>query len=317
MRPTGLRSPLFVILLFSLGALACDLSGLLRIGASKPLVVINSPPNGSQFHDGEAISVQSTSFDPTGIARVEMQVDGSPVTVSTSSDPKSQISLVLVQTWKAKAGPHLITLRAFNAAGDSSDPVSISVSVLQAGLPTITPTLQALATPTSAFPIFIPLPPIVSSTLIPNRIRNFRGESLSAREARVMVDYTYNGEWGLRNLFLAAYADSGTGRILEISGEIPILSIGDGSGTVNVTLNDVGTYQSRLMVVCIYQKEGAAGTNFCVPFDFVKSWSRPPTATPTRTPTRTLTNTPTLTPTNTPTRTPTNTPTLTLTPTTP
>ncbi|MBI3915290.1 MAG: Ig-like domain-containing protein [Chloroflexi bacterium] len=111
------------------------LGGILLFGlaacqptAGKPTIVIVSPPSGSEFKEGENISIQSTAADAIGITRVEMFVDGALARMDPSPSPQPQFSVV--QAWKAVAGVHTITVRAYNVAGDTSDPSGISLTVV-------------------------------------------------------------------------------------------------------------------------------------------------------------------------------------------
>ena len=119
-------SPLALLLVFGLIALACD---LLAATARKPTVIIISPPSGSQFREGEDVVLQSTSTDSTGIVRVELVVDGATARTDSAPSPQGQRSFALIQKWKAIQGDHTITVRAYTAAGAVSDPAAISVSV--------------------------------------------------------------------------------------------------------------------------------------------------------------------------------------------
>jgi hypothetical protein len=119
------------------------------VSPSKPSVVIDTPPSGSQFHDGDTVSVQSTSTDPAGIARVDLLVDGN--VVRSDTPPAVQASFSVIQTWKATAGSHTIAVRAFNAANVESGPAAVAVAVVPgavAGAPTaaITPTVSPAPT---------------------------------------------------------------------------------------------------------------------------------------------------------------------------
>jgi hypothetical protein len=126
----------------SLGLLAFVL--LLVISAcvpGKPASVISSPPSGSQYNEGDQVAVQSTSADAAGITRVELTIDGAVVRSDTPPSPQTNFSII--QTWKATAGPHTIIVRAYNAAGVSSDPAAIAISVgaAAAATSTIPPTV--------------------------------------------------------------------------------------------------------------------------------------------------------------------------------
>ncbi len=137
--------------LLALGAtmlLACNL-----LSPSKPSVVIASPPSGSSFREGEAVAVQSTATDAAGVTRVELSVDGTAVRIDPSPMPPGQPSFTLIQTWQAKAGTHTLSVRAYNAAGVASDPVSISITVAPASqVPTPIATLAARPSPSAPAP---------------------------------------------------------------------------------------------------------------------------------------------------------------------
>jgi hypothetical protein len=93
------------------------------------------------------VTVQSTSTDPSGIARVELLVDGN--VVRTDTPPVVQPTFTVIQTWKATAGSHTIAVRAFNSASAESGPAAVAVAVLPS--PAAAPTSPAtLAAPTSA-----------------------------------------------------------------------------------------------------------------------------------------------------------------------
>lgn len=137
----------YLLLVLTLGALACDMSDVAALfgGSGKPMVVITSPPSGSQYQEGQDVAVQSTSTDSKGISRVELVVDG--LTVRTDPLPNPQPQFVLIQTWKATQGSHTLTVRAYNTANTPSDPVAISVAVSPSIALGATPTL--VPTPTS------------------------------------------------------------------------------------------------------------------------------------------------------------------------
>ena len=147
---------LFALSLLLLTTTAC--SAL----AGKPTVVIASPPSGSQFRENEEVAVQSTSTDSTGIARVELLIDGT--VVRTDPSPSPQVSFTLIQTWKATPGTHTISVRAYNTSGALSEPAAVSISVAQVAVPV--PIATALA----------PLPgeptPAVTATAAPSGCTN-------------------------------------------------------------------------------------------------------------------------------------------------
>jgi hypothetical protein len=165
MRTRSLPTFLLVILAASLGMLACDVSTLtttLGVGApSKPQVVIQSPLPGAQFREGDDVMIQSTSTDPNGIVRVELAVDGATVRTDAPPIAQGQISFSLVQRWKATAGAHMLSVRAYNASGAASDPALVSISVAPSGtVPPlgISPTTQVGLPPLGTTPTVIGIP---------------------------------------------------------------------------------------------------------------------------------------------------------------
>lgn len=136
-----------LIIMSSLGATGCS---VVSASVAKPTVVITSPASNSQFHDGEQVAVQSTSNDLAGVAKVDLMVDGT--VVRTDASPQPQVSFTVIQTWKATAGQHTLTVRATNAANGVSEPASVSILVLASSV-TSTPTpaaAAATATPAAA-----------------------------------------------------------------------------------------------------------------------------------------------------------------------
>lgn len=157
------------ILLASFGALACDLSSLGLAQTSKPLIVIQSPAPGTEFRQGEDVIVQTTSTDPSGIVRVELAIDGTPVQSVAPRIPQGQVSFTVIQKWQATPGTHTITVRAFNVSGTASDPAPVSISVLASAAPpqptgAALPTSVVIVPPESANPpTLLPLGPTTTS----------------------------------------------------------------------------------------------------------------------------------------------------------
>ena len=127
----------------------------------KPVVIIQSPPSGSQFHQDEEISVQSSSSDSKGVVRVELLVDGVVVDVDASPTATGQSSFTLLQSWKAtNVGTHTLLVRAYNRTGIASDPAAISVTILQGVAQSGNP---APTTPSGGPPPSSPTPTVVPS----------------------------------------------------------------------------------------------------------------------------------------------------------
>jgi hypothetical protein len=110
---------------------ACDTTA-----SGKPTVVVDWPPSGSQYKQGDDIPVQSISSDSTGIGRVELAIDG-PV-VSTYTVTMAATTVPVEQGWTAAPGNHTVVVRAYNTAGMASDPVGITV-VVNSGTAAVTP----------------------------------------------------------------------------------------------------------------------------------------------------------------------------------
>ena len=83
-----------------------------------------------------------------GIVRVELSVDGAVVRSDAPPIAQGQTSFSVIQTWKATAGNHTLSVRAFNAGSAASDPALLAITVT-AGVatipaPTAAPTLPPL-----------------------------------------------------------------------------------------------------------------------------------------------------------------------------
>ena len=167
----------------------------------KPVVVIDSPPSNSQFRGGEAVTVQSTSTDSAGIARVELLVDGT--VVRTDTPPSPQPSFTVLQTWSATPGSHTITVRAFNTANTVSDPAAILVAI-GVSTPAAAPTAAATATPNptpSTGGVTPPLPP--TATTAPSgactNSSTFVADITVPDNTAIAPGQTFNKIWRVRN----------------------------------------------------------------------------------------------------------------------
>jgi len=159
MRTHPFRTLVLWLGITALGLLACDLSTFGLAQNAKPQVTILAPVPGAQFREGDEVSVQSVSIDSIGIVRVELSVDGAIVRADAPPIPQGQTSFTLVQKWKAVAGSHTLSVRAYNSTGGASEPVFLAVNVLPAtaGQPTVPPIALATAT----------LPPIGTLPTVP------------------------------------------------------------------------------------------------------------------------------------------------------
>lgn len=188
------RNQFFILLVAaSLVLLACDL-GTLTSG--KPTVVINSPPSGSQFREGEDISIQSTSTDSSGIARIELLIDGT--VVRTDSTPGAQISYVLIQSWKATPGTHIVAVRAYNKANAASDPAAVSITVAASAAASTPTSVAGISTATRQ-----PAPATVPATTAPPATCTNNAAfvtDVNVPDGTAMAPgQTFNKIWRLRN----------------------------------------------------------------------------------------------------------------------
>ena len=127
----------------TLTATAVDTSGLsagdtrtVTVDNTPPAVTVTSPAGGSV---SGTVAMTATSSDPgSGVASVQFLVDGNAVATDTSA-PYSA-------TWNtttATNGPHTITARATDGAGNTATSTSVSVAVNN-GTPTVQMTITRL-----------------------------------------------------------------------------------------------------------------------------------------------------------------------------
>lgn len=172
------------LLLLLLLAVAC------LPAASKPATVIESPPHGSRYHEGEEVAVQSTSTDPTGVTHIELVIDG--VTVDTVSVPgdQGQPTFTCIQTWKATQGEHIVSVHAHNVSGVASEPATIAISVLPVAAPGGTPTVALTPSPTPTLSPASPLTPSPTPTVTPSRKPVSPGQGPCTNDGAFVADVT-------------------------------------------------------------------------------------------------------------------------------
>jgi hypothetical protein len=124
-------------------------------------VVILSPSSGIQVKAGETVAIQSSATDAKGVTRVELWVDGS--LLRSDVNPQRQPAFSVTQEWTAAIlGRHSVTVKAYNVAGQVSDPTTVTVNVIEEA--TVTPIPRASVT----------LPPGVPWAAITARVLNVR-----------------------------------------------------------------------------------------------------------------------------------------------
>ncbi len=100
-----------------------------------PVVEIKEPSDGAEVNSNEVALVRALATDPSGVAGIELWVDGHLVASARSELEKGSNPFPLVEGWEAeRPGQHTLTVRAYNSAGDSSH-ASIRVEALEAPEP--------------------------------------------------------------------------------------------------------------------------------------------------------------------------------------
>jgi len=98
---------------------------------ARPVVLIGSPGQGAEVQVGEAVLVQASARDQTGVVRVELWVDGELRDSQGSTLPGGTSHFPLVTRWEPPSpGPHTLAVRAFNA-NDARSYVSLSVEAVE------------------------------------------------------------------------------------------------------------------------------------------------------------------------------------------
>ncbi len=190
MQRRTMRSFTLLFVFAALVLIACDIGTLV---AGKPTVVIASPPSGSQFREGEDVAIQSTSTDSSGISRVELIVDGA--VVRTDPVPAPQVSYPLIQTWKATAGKHTLSVRAYNTSNNASDPAAVTISVGGSVSPTKIAGQESPGIPTV-------IVPTAAATEAPGQCTNNAAyvSDVTVPDGTILAPgQTFNKIWRIRN----------------------------------------------------------------------------------------------------------------------
>jgi hypothetical protein len=140
--------------------------------AGKPVVSITSPPNGAQVALGQEVLVQASAVDTTGIARVELRVDGTLTTMAQPPSPQASYAAVLHWT-PITLGAHTLMVTAINTGGVASDPAVVAINVVSVGelgrtpsVPTSTPSVPPTNTPITP-PTNTPITPPTNTPITP------------------------------------------------------------------------------------------------------------------------------------------------------
>jgi hypothetical protein len=101
-----------------------------KLDTTGPSVAITSPADGATVQG--TVKVQAAAADSeSGVASVTLYVDGTKVAVTTKSPYQ-----FLLNTKKGSTGPHTLTAKAVDRAGNTtmSSAISVAISVMAAGL---------------------------------------------------------------------------------------------------------------------------------------------------------------------------------------
>ena len=108
-----------------------------------------------------------------------------------------------------------------------------------------------------------------------NDIRNFRAESVSGREMKVTVDYSYVGDHGVGEIFMHAVAlqhDGWSSRVPGTGFPETAISVGDGRATINIEkVENTGSAISTHVKVCMVSIRDRSAF-VCKNFPYTKAW---------------------------------------------
>lgn len=116
-----------------------------------PSAVIISPKSNERFDQGQPITVSSRSFDPQGIARVDLLANGKVVATQLNPQPEPNQALLVSQFWQPDiVGNQIIQVVAYNTAGVAGESAFVFVQVTAAS-PTLAPTPTPTLTPAQPY----------------------------------------------------------------------------------------------------------------------------------------------------------------------
>ncbi|MBC7870899.1 MAG: SH3 domain-containing protein [Chitinophagaceae bacterium] len=99
-----------------------------------PIVRIAGPQANATFLDGVEVFIQaSVSNAGADISRVEVSVDNVVISTLATPNQADAPTFSITQPWTAEgAGPHVLSVTAFRADGNSSAPQSVTINVIDA-----------------------------------------------------------------------------------------------------------------------------------------------------------------------------------------
>jgi len=130
-------------------------------GTAKPRVTLESPTSGIELEVGQQVEIVCLVEDPKGGVSVELAVDGVLYAAQGSPNAGGQPQWKFVDTWAAQVDPgiHILTITAYNVDKVASDPVAITVTVVEGAAPEGTGAVT-LATSTPPPGTTATLPPV-------------------------------------------------------------------------------------------------------------------------------------------------------------
>jgi hypothetical protein len=153
------RACRFVVIALVLSTLvsAC---GAARGGVT---VWIDAPLSGGQVHPGEEVPVQTHAYASSGVAQIELKVDGLSFSREAPSPAGGDLAS-LTQTWIATSpGMHTLQVVAYGTEGAASSPVAVRMEVLGEE-PAVPPSEPDVLTP-GVVPPTITVTPYVPITI--------------------------------------------------------------------------------------------------------------------------------------------------------
>jgi hypothetical protein len=268
-------------------------------GGGAVTVVINSPGSGSSVVVGEQVVIDSTASASSGIARVELAVNG--VVERRDTPPSgSPATFRVSQPWTpSSAGQVTISVVAFDVNGVSSNAATITLQVAESG--GVVPTSSPGATAVPGGPTETPPPPVtteagcsldsqyVADVTIPDGTVMGLGASF-VKTWRVKNSGTCDWDAGFQLLYVSGDQMSGPASV-----SLPAVPAG-GQTDISVNLTAPGSYGTHKGTWRIRSDTGTLfGTNLIVII------SIPAPATETPVPTDVPTGEPTIDPTDEPT----------------
>jgi len=291
----GVGMALFLALVF----VAVIMVIVLSQTSSAPQIAVQQPLNGAEAPLGSPVLILASATDRKGVTRVEIWADGDLQANITSNQPGGQNILMVQHPWvPASNGIHHLALKAFNAAGQSSEPVDLEIMVTgqqqmmpQASpspttTPTVTPLVMLSATPTTISLV----PPTATAVSCANEasfVADVTVPDNTVFQPGARIDKT----WRIRNNGTCSW---GTGyRLVFVSGNKmgapdnqPVVPTAPGGTTdVTVTMYAPTGYGTHTGVWRMVDTNGEPfGQQFTIVIQVPSPYTPTPIVTPTNTP---------------------------------